>query len=154
MPWTQTQWGNTVIEIPADCDSADYHQGYTCYQGRAQLIFEKTDPWDGPLETVIQAARLTFSQGLFTWDPIKAEGYEEMYAALKQLGAQGYSLSAIIEDPSLSLNLNAGMGFVTAGPRLLRASNVRGVKCYFELVGLEECSYISLDVGFREDCVD
>lgn len=108
MPWTQRHSGNIVIEVPADCDSDDYHQGYACYQGRAQLIFEKIDPSDGPLETVIQAARLTFSQGLFTWNPMKVGGYEEMYAALKQLGAQGYSLSAIIEDPSLS-NLNWSM---------------------------------------------
>lgn len=83
MPWTQSQ----NYAIPADCDSADCDRwmGGERWVGRAQLIFEKTDPSDGPLETVIQAARLTFSHGLFTWDPIKVGGYEEMYAALKQL---------------------------------------------------------------------
>lgn len=116
----------------------DFHQG----AAHPQLLFEKSS--DGPLETVIQRVSLELgknfgAQGfMYSFKSTESAAFVKLYAELNRLGAQGYSLSAIIEDPitlfretgwgcescSIDLVCQRPVGVEAAPPKVYHSVNV------------------------------
>ena len=65
------------------------------------MLFQQVDdPMGAPLETQVVGATITYTAG---FNSVEGSGYTALYAALQQVGAAGFSLSAVIDEPNLRM---------------------------------------------------
>jgi hypothetical protein len=63
-----------------------------------QVVDEGQSGMPPVLETVVETVEITYQAGLFQ---VSASGFQNMYAKLAELGANGYSLSTVFDIPNL-----------------------------------------------------
>jgi hypothetical protein len=64
------------------------------------MVFQQVDVPASPLETKVVSSEMSFEISMSLSDlRHKATGYEELWSKLKLLGDEGYSLSAVVDEP-------------------------------------------------------
>merc|ERR1719450_1991983 len=79
--------------------------GWRTVLAKAMCIFQKdlhTPPI--PQETLFLKAAMNIKVNHWSFDAIRVEGYEGLYDQLGQAGAQGFPLSAVIDEPNMRCN--------------------------------------------------
>lgn len=102
------------------------------------MVFQQVDtPSGSPLETKVVSCEMTISLSISAMGA-KETGYDELYSKLQALGDEGYSLSAVIDDPNVKFTgLTSGTSPVSLIGQRTAGSAARKVAYYVQDVPIE-----------------